>query len=284
MTVFGRSGSLATIIDSEIKEYAEQTFNQEFYLDTQAKVETLENRKDSVELTYTNQQGELVTENFSYILAATGRRPNVERLGLANTSLQLTARGVPEFNFYTLQTSVAHIFIAGDATNEFPLLHEAADEGRTAGQNAGRYPDVRAELRRTPLSVVFTEPQIASVGINLKQLQLDYEGCFATGKVSFEGQGRSRVMGKNKGILKVYAQHGTGKFLGAEMFGPAAEHIGHLLAWSAQQSMTVSEMLDMPFYHPVIEEGVRTALRDLNKNLHIGAQTPKDCMDCGSGS
>jgi dihydrolipoamide dehydrogenase len=76
---------------------------------------------------------------------------------------------------------------------------------------------------------------------------------------------------RNKGLLKVYAELGTGLFLGAEMFGPAAEHIGHLLAWAAQKRMTVSDMLDMPFYHPVIEEGLRTALRDLDQHLHIGA-------------
>ncbi len=91
------------------------------------------------------------------------------------------------------------------------------------------------------------------------------------------------MMGKNKGLLKVYAQHGTGLFLGAEMFGPAAEHIAHLLSWAVQQKMTVTQMLEMPFYHPVIEEGVRTAIRDLSKQLSIGPSLPKNCMDCGPG-
>lgn len=52
--------------------------------------------------------------------------------------------------------------------------------------------------------------------------------------------------------------------------GPNAEHLAHLLAWAHQNQMTISQMLDMPFYHPVIEEGVRTALRDLNAKLHLG--------------
>jgi dihydrolipoamide dehydrogenase len=47
------------------------------------------------------------------------------------------------------------------------------------------------------------------------------------------------------------------------MVGPDAEHLGHLLAWALQGGMTVADMLDMPFYHPVVEEGLRTALRDL---------------------
>jgi dihydrolipoamide dehydrogenase len=68
------------------------------------------------------------------------------------------------------------------------------------------------------------------------------------------------------------------------MFGPAAEHIGHLLAWAAQKRMTVADMLDMPFYHPVIEEGLRTALRDLKQHLHMGAGAPHDGLDCGPGA
>lgn len=72
--------------------------------------------------------------------------------------------------------------------------------------------------------------------------------------------------------------------MGAEMFGPAAEHIAHLLAWSAQQRLTVTDMLDMPFYHPVIEEGLRTALKDLNRSLNIGPAPEQGCTDCGPGT
>ena len=87
------------------------------------------------------------------------------------------------------------------------------------------------------------------------------------GEVSFEGQGRSRVMGKNQGLLKVFADQKTGTLLGAEMFGPSAEHIGHLLSWAVQQQLTVDEILAMPFYNPVIEEGVRTAFREAQAEL-----------------
>jgi dihydrolipoamide dehydrogenase len=72
---------------------------------------------------------------------------------------------------------------------------------------------------------------------------------------------------KNRGMLHVYADIETGRFLGAEMVGPSAEHIGHLLAWAVQQELTVARMLEMPFYHPVIEEGLRTALRDAAAKL-----------------
>lgn len=287
--IFGRSGALATIQDPEIRRYAEQIFNDEFYLDTKANVISVKRQDHSVEIVYQNHAGETITENFSYLLAATGRRPNVEKLGLENTSIKVDERGVPVFDRYTLQVQTgqgkdSHIFIAGDANNDIALLHEAADEGKIAGRNAGIFPDVRAGKRRAHLGIVFTDPQIANVGAGLAQLKKRDASCYAVGCVSFENQGRSRVLLKNKGILKVYGEQGTGLFLGAEMFGPAAEHIGHLLAWAVQQGLTVSEMLAMPFYHPVIEEGVRTALRDLNAKLQLGSECEKTSVDCVPGA
>ncbi|GGY84426.1 dihydrolipoyl dehydrogenase [Marinobacter zhanjiangensis] len=281
--MFGVGGAVGPIQDPEIRQCALDTFNDEFPLDPDADTRNIERTADGVAITFTDGERGEVTETFDYLLAATGRRPNVDGLDLQNAGLELDDRGTPVFDHYTLRCGNSHVFIAGDVNNSQPLLHEAADEGRIAGDNAGRYPDVRVGLRRVPLSVVFTEPQIATVGKTIQQVDDACRGCFAVGSVSFENQGRSRVIGKNRGLLRVYGEHGTGLFMGAEMFGPAAEHIGHLLAWSVQQRMTVSAMLDMPFYHPVMEEGIRTALQDLNHRLSIGPAVVDNCLDCGPG-
>lgn len=282
--VFGRSGSIATLQEPDVLAYAEKTFNDEFYFDAKARIINVLKKGNKVEVEYVNKTGGNVKEMFSHILAATGRRANTDKLGLEHTSIALNNKGIPIFNRYTLQTNLGHVFIAGDVNNELTLLHEAADEGRIAGSNAGSYPEIRAGVRRAPLSIAFTEPQIAAIGMGLQELEAQCKNCYAVGEVNFEGQGRSRVMLKNKGILKVYAAQGSGLFLGAEMFGPSAEHIAHLLSWAVQQRLTVSQMLDMPFYHPVIEEGVRTALRDVNAKLQLGPSMVKNCMDCGPGA
>jgi dihydrolipoamide dehydrogenase len=282
--MFGARGGIAGIRDPAIRDCANQAFNQEFYLDAAAEVKSVDESAAGVDVHYLHRDGTWHTEQFDYALAATGRAPDVEGHQLENTGLQLNERGVLLFDRFTLQCGNSSIFIAGDASNDVPLLHEAADQGRIAGENAGRYPDVRSGLRRTPLAIVFTDPQVTSVGLNLEQLNQYFERRFVVGLVSFEDQGRSRVMLRNKGILKVYAERGSGLLLGAEMFGPAAEHIGHLLAWAAQKRMTASEMLEMPFYHPVIDEGLRTALQDLNHQLHIGPGAIDHCMDCWPGT
>ena len=260
VVVLGRGGRLGPITDPYVHKAAVQAFAAEFELDPDAHVSRVQRAGDQVEIEYLGPEGDKRVERFDYVLAATGRTANVDRLGLERAGVELGLGGAPIHDPYTLQVGTSHIFIAGDASNDKPLLHEAADEGRIAGENAARFPDVQPGARRAPLGIVFTDPQIAIVGGGFAALKAH---ALVAGEVSFDDQGRSRVMLRNKGYLRVYADPTTGRFLGAEMVGPDAEHIGHLLSWALQAGMTVDQMLSMPFYHPVVEEGLRTALRDL---------------------
>lgn len=262
--VFGRRGRIGPLTDPAVIESARRTLSREFYLDPDARVTGMRRVDDGVRLDFIDLSGRKRTEFVEYVLAATGRTPNVDGLKLERTTLPLDPKGIPAFDPATMRIADSHVFIAGDVNNDRPLLHEAADEGRIAGENAGRYPKVRAAARRSPLSIVFSDPQIAMVGQRYSELSPE---CVTVGSVSFADQGRSRVMRQNRGLLRVYAEQGTGLFLGAEMFGPRAEHLGHLLAWAHQAKMTIDQMLEMPFYHPVVEEGLRTALRDARSKL-----------------
>ncbi len=104
-------------------------------------------------------------------------------------------------------------------------------------------------------------------------------GCFATGEVSFENQGRSWWCYTNK-VFCTCGGKGTGRY---EMMGPNAEHLAHLLAWSTQKKMTVSEMLDMPFYPQLSKKVYEQRCADLNAKLHLGQRWVKHCLDCGPG-
>jgi len=266
--IFGNSGSLRPLSDQKIKNYAEMIFKKEFPIDTKAKLLELVRENDQVKIRFIDREdGKEKEEKFDYVLAATGRSPNVKDLGLENTSLELDSKGVPIFDPYTMQCGNSSIFIAGDSNNVLPVLHEAADEGKIAGGNAGTFPKIKQGFRRSPLTIVFCDPQIAIVGKPWKELE--FLDDVVIGKISFENQGRSRVMLKNKGLMHIYANRKSGLFLGSEFISPDAEHLAHLLSWAHQQKMTIPEMLDMPFYHPVIEEGLRTALRDTNEQLSL---------------
>ncbi len=257
--MFGRQGHLGPFSDPVIRDYATKAFQEEFHLDTDAKVKGIERTETGVKIRHVDFDGREMEIEVDYVVAATGRAPNVKNIGIETTSIAIDQGGVPLFDRETLQSGSSNIFIAGDVNNDVPLLHEAADEGKIAGENAARFPDVQHGPRRAPFAVVFTDPQIATIGKRMSDLK---PHSFVIGEVSFENQGRSRVILKNRGLLHVYADIETGLLLGAEMFGPDAEHIGHLLAWVAQLGLTVKEILALPFYHPVVEEGLRTALRD----------------------
>lgn len=267
--VFGRGGGVGPLSDPALLNEARAVFGAEFYLDTNAGAE-VSTEGDHVVVSYRALDGSAQVERFSYLLAATGRAANVTGLALSRTTLATDERGAPLFDRWTLRCGDSSIFIAGDANSDVPLLHEAADEGRIAGENAASYPEVQSGLRRAPLGIVFTDPQISIVGGGWTRA---CETPHVTGEVSFTEQGRARIMRRNQGRLHVYAEIGTGLLLGAEMLGPEAEHIGHLLAWALQMKLSVKQMLEMPFYHPVVEEGLRTALRDAQAKLKLAEET-----------
>ena len=281
--LFGRGGDIAGLQDGEIRALAARTIASEMPTSLDARDVRVGRDGNDVTIDFIDDEDVARSERFDWLLAATGRAANVDRLALENAGVERDKRGVPVFDPLTMQTSEKHIFIAGDSAADRPVLHEAADEGHLAGRNAGRYPEVLREPRRTPMGIVFCDPQAAFVGARYARLIAD-KVEFATGQVSFENQGRARVMQVNQGMLRVYAERGSGVLLGAEMFGPSAEHLAHLLAWTVQLRKTVSEVLELPFYHPVIEEGLRTALRMLNKELGMAPKPPPSCIDCGPGA
>ncbi len=282
MTLFGRDHAVGPLTDPEVRKIAERHFKAEFPFCSHADVTSMEPGPDGVAISYLEPDGSRQSESFDYVLVATGRRANVDTLSLENTSLKLDERGVPVFDILSGQCGDSHVFIAGDANADVPLLHEAADEGRIAGRNAAQYPQVNRFVRRAGISVVFSDPQIMMVGDTYASLEK--RGIrFAVGETDYGDQGRARVMLQNQGILRVYAEEGTCLFLGAEMVGPRAEHIAHLLAWARQSNLTLTEMLERPFYHPVVEEGVRTALRNALFALKMGPEPVPRCIDCGPG-
>jgi dihydrolipoamide dehydrogenase len=255
----GRRRVIAGISDPEISEYTLKKFSEEMNLSFTG-IQSVE-RVGSKLLIKTGDKEILVEK----VLVTSGRTPNWKSLELDKLGLELDENKRPVYCRKTFKLNGHdHLYVAGDITGEKPILHEASDEGKIAGFNAV---NGRTEFQtRTELNITFTDPNIADVGKRYHEL-VESGVSFETGKVSFEGQGRSIVKLKEKGLLHVYGEKSSGLLLGAEMFGPDAEHLGHLLSWAISQKMTVNQTLALPFYHPVIEEGLRTALRDLRSKV-----------------
>jgi len=269
--MFGIGGLIGPLGDPEMRAKATALFGAEYPLDTDAKVSKVRRTDKGVEVSFTDRTGNAITESFDYLLAATGRTPQVDDLGLENTSLQLDKRGVPLYDRHTLQCTPDHIFIAGDADNQLPLLHEASDEGVIAGHNAGVYPNIEPGRRTTPLAIVFSDPQIATFGMSAAEIAALTDSRPDNQVVSagfdFAQQPRAKVINKARGMIKVWADKSSGRLLGGELLGPEVEHLTHLLAWSLEREQTVDELLEMPYYHPTLEEGLRSLLRELSAKL-----------------
>ena len=204
------------------------------------------------------------------VFASIGRIPNVDRLGLDTIGAPIGGHGVPVYDPQTMQVGDLPLFLAGDVTGERPLLHEAGDEGRIAGHNAVS-DEIAAFRRKTPLNITFCDPNIVQVGQTFASLD---PRTTAVGEVQMAPVGRALIMAKNKGLIRVYADKESGRMLGAEMICAKAENLGHLLAWSLQQGLTVGELLQMPFYHPVIEEALQAALYDLYAKVDAKNPSP----------
>lgn len=198
------------------------------------------------------------------ILSAVGTVPNLNSLCLEKIGITYDKHGIPLFDNSTMQFQKLPIFVAGDVNKSRPLLHEAADEGRIAGYNATHPKEINCFHRRTPIHIVFTKPNIAVVGTSFKDLEGE---DIVIGEIDYSNQGRAKIENQNAGLLRIYGLKSSGKLLGAECIAPDGEHLAHLLAWSIEQNLSALDLLKMPYYHPVIEEGLRTALRQLAEQV-----------------
>lgn len=272
--LFGKANKVKPLSHPELTACARSIFEKELpFVASPEALSLSKTATDKVQISFSDANtpdAGLQQVTVDSVLVATGRMPNTDNLGLENTTLTRQANGVPVYNPKTLQCTSekggAPIFIAGDATDELTVLHEAYHEGFLAGQNAACFPQIQEQTIKAPMAIVFTEPQIAVVGQSYQQL-VDAGIDFETGTESFEDQGRSRVFLMNQGMLAVFAERRSGRLLGAEIAAPAGEHMAHLLAWCIQLQLTVDTVLSMPFYHPVIEEGLESALQTLKKSL-----------------
>jgi dihydrolipoamide dehydrogenase len=193
------------------------------------------------------------------VLCSIGRTPNVEGLALENAGIELNERGIPLYDRNTMQCGNSHIFLAGDVNGERPILHEAGDEGKIAGQNAAG-DQVKAYQRKVPLAINFCDPNVCMVGATYRELDLE---TTAIGEVKLAPVGRAMIMGQNRGVIRVYADKASGVMLGAEMVTTRGENLAHLLNWAISQGLSVGDLIRMPFYHPVIEEALQAALNNL---------------------
>ncbi|MGR2826824.1 dihydrolipoyl dehydrogenase [Acinetobacter sp. 1124_18A] len=264
-TIFARSKRIGILTSSRLQQLAQKELGKELKILFETLPSEVKCSEENALLTYQLDETEKNLK-VEYVLAATGRTSLLDTLKLENIDNSFKDIKLLPINAKTKQLDTYPIFVVGDAYTSTPLQHEAAHEGKKVVYNCLNYPQVNSVKTLTPLGIVFSHPEMAIVGQSYKQLK-DKGIDFITGEASYERQGRAIVLGKNQGGIEVYIEKESQKLLGAELFTEATEHMAHLLSWIIGEELTLNEILEKPFYHPTLEEGLRTALKHARRQL-----------------
>ena len=209
-------------------------------------------RRDGQRKTISFQQhGQLVSVSAEEILFALGRVPDTASLDLDKAGVA-TERGRIVANEF-MQTSAPHIYTAGDCTGPHEIVHLAVQQGEIAAHNIAHPNAPRRMDDRLLLAVMFTEPQVAFVGLTEKTATA--RGVpYLTARHPFGDHGKSIIMETRDGYVKLLADPQTGEILGGACVGPVGGELIHEIVAALSKRMTVHELAALPHYHPTLAE------------------------------
>jgi len=208
-------------------------------------------RKGKLKSVLFEQNGKTVSVAAEEILFALGRVPNTASLGLENAGVKTENRRVVANG--KMQTSAPHIFAAGDCTGPHEIVHIAIQQGETAVHNIVKPKVPRRMDYRLLISVVFTEPQVATVGLTEKEAAAR-KIPFLVASYPFNDHGKSLIMEAKDGFVKLLANPKTGEILGGACVGPVGGELIHEIVITMAKRMTVHELAAAPHYHPTLAE------------------------------
>lgn len=198
------------------------------------------------------------------LLMATGIQPNTGDLGCEAAGVALDVRGAVQVNEY-LQTSVPHIWAAGDVIGRMQLVTTAAHEGAVAAENALTGARRTVDYTAVP-HAVFTDPNLARVGLTeaeARQRGLAVE-CRSLEMAQVP---RARAVHDTRGLIKMVAEAGSRRILGVHILAPQAAEIIHLPALMIQHGMTVEDAARKIDVYPTFSEAVKLVAQSFTRDL-----------------
>ena len=199
-----------------------------------------------------------------HLFNALGRSPNTDKLDLGAAGVKLHESGEIKANEFQ-QTSVPHIYAAGDCTGPNEIVHIAIAQAKIAVRHAfGKTAEPLDYTKQ--VDVIFTDPQLASIG--LKAAELDEQGIeYISASYPFNDHGKSILMESTYGYVKILADPGYGQILGAEIVGPDAGELIHIFAPVVVMNGTAADMLRAPWYHPTLAEIITYPLEEIAEQI-----------------
>ena len=256
-TVIQRSPQVLKTIDEDVAKALEGAFVDrgiELYTDTSLTRVAVEDGKKVV---YFDHHGEPRSASADEILQALGRHPNTEGLGLEAAGVDLNGRHIGTDEHQA--TSAPNIFAAGDVAGPHEVVHIAIEQGEAAATNAAIHlgkldSDNQATISyELKLFGVFTEPQVANVGLGEREAKAAGIDAIAA-TYPFDDHGKSMVLGETHGFVKLIAERSSGRLIGGAVVGPEASELIHEVVVALRYGATAAEFARIPHYHPTLSE------------------------------
>ncbi len=264
VTLVQRSPRILKEFSEEASLCVEQAFRDEgmeVFTDTQ--LEQVEETDDGVSVRF-QHEGSLVERKAAHLFNALGRKPATKDLGLEAAKVELLPSGHLRTDAFQ-QTTNPRVYAAGDCAGPHEIVHVAVRQGETAASHA--FGQATNPLGYDALlKVVFTDPQIAYVG--LTEAELGRRGVsFITGSYPFDDHGKSILMNAMRGHVKVIAEKPSGRVLGAECVGKDAGELIQALSLAVSLRADVRDLVQADWYHPTLSEIWTYPLEDLADEL-----------------
>jgi len=188
-------------------------------------------------------------KNYSLVLVCVGRSPLTSGLGLEKIGINIGKGKIVTDEF--LKTNFSNIFAAGDCTAKCMLAHFAAYQGKLAAENIANPGNLRKCDNRNVPNCIFTDPEIASVGLKDEFAQVD--------KFEFLGSGMARILDETEGFIKISSEKNTGRIISAVIIGARATELIGILTLAIQNRLTISSIKNTIFAHPTLSESIGEA-------------------------
>ena len=263
-TLIQRNSQLLSGFDSDMALPVETRLREEgmqVYTDT--RLQRVSRTGDRATVRFL-QGNESRTVTADAVFNALGRTPDLAGLALERAGVEVSDGSITAND--RMQTSEEHIFAAGDCVGPYEIVHIAVLQGEVAGHNASGGKPGKTIDYRLRTSVVFTDPQVASVGPTERECR-EQRIAYHSAEYPFGDHGKSMVMGETHGAVKILCHPKSGELIAGHITGPDASELIHELAAVIYFRGTVFDLLRIPHYHPTLAEIITYPAEELAEAL-----------------
>jgi dihydrolipoamide dehydrogenase len=210
------------------------------------------------------------SKDCDLMLVATGRGPNVEGLGLEEIGVEFDRKKGIAADEHR-RTTVAHIYATGDCAGYWQLAHTAFREAEIAAENAMGHDSI-VDNRGVPRPI-YTDPEIASVGLTEQEAREQYGDDVVTGSFPWVANGRAIMQNETTGWVKTIHESRYGEFLGLVMVGPHVTDLVEVGVVALDAEATIETVADGMTAHPTLSEAIKEAgLVALGRPIHVATR------------